>query len=185
MADEVVIGSSGTDLLYTCLDGDGLVKNVTGSTVRLQGRAADLPGFTSATVSVGGCSASSSTTLTRASGSFIADGVQVDWLVAATGVPVGTKVVSVGTTTLVMSAAGGAGTGLTAVFTVDGMDKAGTLLDPTNGVVKWAGIGDYVTAADLAGKPSAMFTLKVKETDAATKVTYRPPFDIKWLNKPI
>jgi len=67
-------------------------------------------------VSVVNCSASSSTTLTRAAGNFTTDGVRAGMGISGTGIPANTTVVSVGTTTLVMSAAGGAGASLTMVF---------------------------------------------------------------------
>jgi hypothetical protein len=54
--------------------------------------------------------------------------------------------------------------------------EAGTLTDPTNGVVTWVGIGDYITTGDLAALDRATFTFRVKWEDGATLVDYTPRF---------
>jgi hypothetical protein len=43
MADEVVVGATRKNLVATIVDSDGLVVNLTGGAVRMEGRSSDLP----------------------------------------------------------------------------------------------------------------------------------------------
>ena len=65
------------------------------------------------------------------------------------------------------------------------INQAGSITDGPNGLCKWTGIGAYITAGNLGTKPSATYNLRVKYTDAASKLDYTSAFQITWLPTPV
>lgn len=65
------------------------------------------------------------------------------------------------------------------------LDVAGTLLDPSNGVARWASIGTALTIANLGALEDATYVFRVKLTDAAAKVDFGPEFSLKFIRTPL
>ena len=64
------------------------------------------------------------------------------------------------------------------------LDVAGTIVDGPNGLCGWAQVGSLVTSANLAGKPSAAFNLRVFLTLGGL-TDYGPLFQFTWFAPPI
>lgn len=179
--DVVCVTPGRKDFEWQVLDGAGIPVNIAGGAARWQGKSDALP-----PVIVAGCSTNSSITLTRATGSFIADGVTQGMKISGTTIAAGAVVSSVGTTTLVMTlAATGTNAGPLSMTFVHDIDVAAVIADAPNGIFRWTGINAYVAAAQLNAKKEAAFKLRCKFTDSAGKNDYSDEETWTWHAPPV
>lgn len=178
---DVVCASPGRkDFEWQVLDGNDQPVNIAGGSARWQGQSADLPD-----VVVAGCSTNGTTTVSRATGDFTADGVRVGCKISGTNIPAGATVVTVGETTLTISAAASGTAGSLSMRFFHDIDYVGTIADAPNGVFRFAGINALVAATQLGVKELATFAMQPRFTDSAGKVDYGDKENWSWHAPPI
>ena len=146
----------------------GVPINLTGGSVRFQARGSEGPTFSYAGIL---STSSGVNTVTRSSGNFTTDGVQVGQFLngaIATMFPANTRISAVGTTTITMSQPANQ-TSSTQSGGVYGwtMDIAGSLVDAPNGVCSFPGIGSGIGLAFFGQRQQILFKGQVKYTNGA------------------
>lgn len=174
--DEITVGDDMTDIVVVIEDSDGRARDITGWTVRLfvEGQTSGDKPYSPAgnwKEITNGSTTSGSTTLTRAAGNFTSDGWLAGMLLFGTGIPAGSRVVSVSTTTLVMSLAATATGGPS--LTVNGWyGITGSITAAPTGEATFAGIGSLINIGALA---SDIYVGKVRCLDGSSS-------EIGWSN---
>lgn len=186
IALEYVLGDTLKATQVTIKDANDAVVNLTGGTVNWQASSQDGPRFDylsllSTTVGVN--------TVTRSSGNFTTDGVQIGQQLAgaisAMFAP-NARIITVGTTTVTMSSnalaslSAQSGTILGAT-----MDIAGTLVDAPNGICSFAGIGNALTSAQVGARKQVNFTALVKYTASGGLIGYSDKITFKIVRPPL